>query len=182
FFARLDAWWLSRPPPAKVSDSQDKTASEGLSMMSIGQLSERSGVKVTTIRYYEKSGLIPAAPRNSGNQRRYGQAHLDQLRFIRHARDLGFDMDAIRALLEMSATPQASCHAADNIAQTHLASIKERIAQLTLLQTELERMIDACQHGRICDCRVIEVLADHAECSTDHGRIGSVSAREGKVG
>lgn len=140
-------------------------------ILSIGQLSDQSGVKITTIRYYEKIGMIPEAPRNAGNQRRYGKDHLERLRFIRHARDLGFDMESIRALVDMSETPQESCHAADSIARAHLVTIKDRIAQLTLLQKELERMVDECQHGHVCDCRVIEILADHAECSTDHGRI-----------
>ena len=139
--------------------------------LSIGQLSQRTGVKVATIRYYEKIGIIPEAPRNSGNQRRYGPEHLQRLQFIRHARDLGFDLDSIRSLLDISSTPQASCHAADSIARAHLDTIRDRIAQLALLQQELERMINECKHGNICDCRVIEVLADHAECSTDHGRM-----------
>lgn len=139
--------------------------------LSIGQLSEQSGVKVTTIRYYEKTGMLPEAPRNAGNQRRYSDIHLQQLRFIRHARDLGFDMESIRTLVDMSAQPQSSCHVADSIAQAHLVTIRNRIAQLMLLQKELERMVNECQHGHVCDCRVMEILADHAECSTDHGRI-----------
>ncbi len=139
--------------------------------LSIGQLSKRTGVKVPTIRYYEKIGIIPAAPRNPGNQRIYGPEHLKRLNFIRHARDLGFDIDSIRALLDMSSTPQASCHAADSIARAHLEMVRDRIAQLTLLQKELERMVNECSHGKLCDCRVIEILADHEQCSTDHGRI-----------
>ncbi|MFK7755151.1 MAG: helix-turn-helix domain-containing protein [Sedimentitalea sp.] len=141
--------------------------------LSIGQLSEQSGVKVPTIRYYEKIGVIAEAPRNAGNQRRYNTDHLERLRFIRHARDLGFDMDSIRALVDMASTPQASCHAADSIARSHLEGIRERIAQLRLLETELERMVTECQNGQLSECRVIEVLADHAECSTDHGRIAA---------
>lgn len=140
-------------------------------ILSIGQLSERSGVKVTTIRYYEKTGMISEAPRNSGNQRRYDEKHLKRLRFIRHARDLGFDMDSIRTMVDMATEPQASCHVADSIAQAHLVTIRDRIAQLTLIQHELERMVSECQSGHVCDCRVIEILADHAECSTDHGRL-----------
>lgn len=147
--------------------------------LSIGQLSQRSGVKIPTIRYYEKAGLMPEAPRNAGNQRRYTQSHLDRLSFIRHSRDLGFDMDDIRNLLEMSETPQASCHIADSIAQKHLKSVRERIAQLTALQTELERMVNACSHGQISECRVIEVLADHTQCRTDHGRMGSITSKPG---
>jgi DNA-binding transcriptional MerR regulator len=138
---------------------------------SIGQLSEKTGVKVPTIRYYERIGLIPQAPRNTGNQRRYDGQHVNRLLFVRHARDLGFAMDDIRALIDMSSKPQDSCHAADSIARAHLDRIRDRIAQLQLLQQEMERMVDECQHGRMCDCRVIEVLADHNHCRTDHGKV-----------
>ena len=141
--------------------------------LSIGQLSQRTGVKVPTIRYYEKIGLIAEAPRNTGNQRIYGPEHMERLNFIRHARDLGFDIDSIRALLDMSSTPQASCHAADSIARAHLDMVRDRIAQLKLLEQELERMVNECSHGKVCDCRVIEILADHEKCSTDHGRMAS---------
>ena len=147
--------------------------------LSIGQLSDRTGVKTTTIRYYEKAGLMPQADRNAGNQRRYDRSHLDRLIFIRHSRELGFEMDDIRALLDMSETPQASCHEADSIAHRHLDAIKERIAQLTVLQTELERMVSECSHGNVSQCRVIEVLADHANCSTNHGRTGSITPKPG---
>lgn len=150
--------------------------------LSIGQLSERTGVKVTTIRYYEKTGLIPEASRNAGNQRRYSQAQLDRLTFIRHARELGFDMDKVRALLDISDMPEVAGHAADEIARDHIAVIKDRIAQLTLFQTELERMVDACRNGHAGTCRVIEVLADHAKCSTDHGRAGTILPRPGSNG
>lgn len=138
---------------------------------SIGQLSARAGVKVPTIRYYEQVGLLPEAPRNAGNQRRYEVVHLERLRFIKHARELGFDMDDIRALLAMAEHPQDSCHAADSIARDHLVVIRDRIAQLRLLEQELERMVKECAHGRVCECRVIEVLADHAECCTEHGKV-----------
>lgn len=138
---------------------------------SIGQLSDRAGVKVPTIRYYEQVGLLPEAPRNSGNQRRYEASHLERLRFIKHARELGFETENIRALLSMTEEPQSNCHAAHSIARKHLSVIGERIAQLRLLETELERMVAECEDGRVCDCRVIKVLADHAECCTDHGKV-----------
>ena len=69
-------------------------------ILSIGQLSKRSGVKVTTIRYYEKTGMIPEAPRNAGNQRRYGKDQLERLRFIRHARELGFHRTMVYHVLK----------------------------------------------------------------------------------
>jgi DNA-binding transcriptional MerR regulator len=134
----------------------------------IGELARRTGVKVPTIRFYEQIGLIQPPPRTEGNQRRYGQPEVERLNFIRHARELGFEVDDIRGLLDMSGKPQASCHEADSIARNHLAEIDRRIASLTALRGELSRMVDECHHGRICDCRIIEVLADHSQCRADH--------------
>ncbi len=74
---------------------------------SIGDLARLSGVKVPTIRYYEQAGLLPQPLRTEGNQRRFGQPDLERLQFIRHARDLGLPMEAIRDLLELSAHPEA---------------------------------------------------------------------------
>lgn len=134
----------------------------------IGELSRLTGVKVPTIRFYEQIGLIQSPPRTEGNQRRYGQDEVRRLNFIRHARELGFEVDDIRELLDMSGKPQASCHQADSIARDHLSEIDRRIASLTALRGELSRMVDECQHGRICDCRIIEVLADHSQCEAEH--------------
>src|SRR5690606_8356649 len=75
-------------------------ASRGISMnLSIGDLARRTGVKVPTIRYYEQIGLLPSPPRTAGGQRRYGEDELKRLDFIRHARDLAFDIEDIRQLL-----------------------------------------------------------------------------------
>lgn len=134
----------------------------------IGELARRTGVKVPTIRFYEQIGLLAAPPRTEGNQRRYGKAEIDRLNFIRHARELGFEVDHIRELLAMAQEPQASCHQADSIAKAHLREVDRRIERLQALRGELSRMIDECRHGRICDCRIIEVLADHRQCASDH--------------
>jgi DNA-binding transcriptional MerR regulator len=136
--------------------------------ISIGELSRRTGVKVPTIRYYESVDLMPAPPRSEGKQRRYGESEVSRLVFIRHARDLGFGIDAIRELLAMSAQPEQSCAEADRIARRHLSEVDRRISQLVALRTELQRMVDACGHGRVCDCRVIETLADHGQCDNAH--------------
>lgn len=136
--------------------------------MPIGVLSEATGVKVPTIRFYEQIGLLPAPLRTHSNRRSYGEPHLQRLRFIRHARDLGFSVEDIRELLAMTAQPQASCHGADSIARRHLGEVERRIAQLQSLRGELQRMIGECSHGRIADCRVIESLADHGHCLHEH--------------
>ena len=137
-------------------------------MLTIGDLSRQTGVKVPTIRFYEQIGLLPSPPRTEGNQRRYGKPEVERLNFIRHSRELGFEVEDIRELLDMAASPQASCHQADSIARNHLTEIDRRIASLTALRGELTRMVEECGHGRICDCRIIEVLADHGECVTEH--------------
>jgi Cu(I)-responsive transcriptional regulator len=134
----------------------------------IGELARRTAVKVPTIRFYEQIGLLSAPPRTEGGQRRYDQGEVDRLNFIRHSRELGFEVDDIRELLAMTAEPQASCHQVDSIARNHLDEIDRRIARLQALRTELGRMIEECHHGRVCDCRIIEALADHSLCTTAH--------------
>jgi DNA-binding transcriptional MerR regulator len=137
----------------------------------IGTASNRTGIKVPTIRYYEEIGLLLSPPRTGSNRRLYGDAEIRRLNFIRHARELGFEIEDIRELLAMAAEPQASCHKADSIARSHLAEIDRRIAALEALKGELTRMIDECGHGRICDCRIIEALADHGLCESEHAKV-----------
>jgi len=136
----------------------------------IGRLARETGCKVQTIRYYEEIGLLPTPPRTSGNHRVYDDQHVERLSFIRHSRELGFSLNAIRELLTLSDNPDQPCEIVDRIAKTHLEEVVEKIAQLTSLRNELERMVRRCKGGRIGECRIIEVLADHshAHCLTDH--------------
>lgn len=130
-------------------------------MFSIGDLSRRTGVKVPTIRYYEQMGLIAAAARTGGNQRRYDRAGLERLSFIRHARDLGLSIEAIRELAALSAHPEAPCADAHRIARAHRAEIRARIDKLTRLEAELGRIEGRCEADTVGACRIIEALADH---------------------
>ena len=127
----------------------------------IGAAARHSGVKVPTIRYYEQIGLLPAPPRSEGNRRQYDKGDLRRLSFIRHARELGFDIDAIRALLALQDEPDQSCAEADRIARARLVEVEQRINSLTALRAELHRMLASCSRGRVDQCRVIEALADH---------------------
>lgn len=137
-------------------------------MLTIGALAKRTGTRVPTIRYYEQIGLMPEPGRTEGGQRRYTEGDLDRLAFIRHSRDLGFGLDAIRELLEMSDRPDRSCADVDAIARKQLADVEQRIARLTTLKLELDRMLSECGEGRVSECRVLEVLRDHSECLTSH--------------
>ncbi|RMC32055.1 MerR family transcriptional regulator [Paracoccus alkanivorans] len=142
-------------------------------MLTIGTLAKRTGTKVQTIRYYEQIGLMPEPGRTAGGQRRYGDVELDRLSFIRHSRELGFSLDAIRELLDLSDTPDHSCGHIDAIAQKQLKAVEARIVRLEALRAELKRMIGECSGGAVADCRVLEVLRDHSECLSDHGQAGA---------
>ncbi len=138
----------------------------------IGHLARETGTKVPTIRYYEKIGLMPDPFRSAGNQRLYGPEHMDRLAFIRHCRDLGFGLEAVRELLSLIDTPEHSCERADAIAAVHLQEVENRIVRLQALKAELIRMLDHQHDGRVADCRVIEVLADHRHClATEHQHV-----------
>lgn len=137
----------------------------------IGQAARASGVKVPTVRYYEQIGLLPAPERSEGNRRLYERADIERLAFIRHARELGFDVEAIRHLLALQDQPKQSCAEADALARQHLVDVERRIRSLMALKSELERMVDGGAHGKVEDCRVIEILADHGECKFhDHDK------------
>jgi DNA-binding transcriptional MerR regulator len=132
--------------------------------IAIGELSRRAAVKVPTIRFYEERGLLPTPERTEGNRRTYGDADVRRLRFIRHARELGFEIEDIRTLLDLAGQPERPCAEADAIARKHLADIDDRIARLTGLRNEVRAMVGQCAGGHVRECRIIEVLADHGEC------------------
>ncbi|MGE0007424.1 MAG: helix-turn-helix domain-containing protein [Parvibaculaceae bacterium] len=134
----------------------------------IGRLAEATATKVQTIRYYESIGLLPPVTRSAGGHRLYDGEDRKRLTFIRHARGLGFSIEAIRELLGLSDNPQTGCGRADDIARRRLKEVEQRLAQLKALRKELKRMVAECGHGRVSDCRVIEVLSDHGLCRTAH--------------
>ena len=136
--------------------------------LKIGELAKATGTKVETVRYYERIGLLPAAGRTSANYRSYTAAHVDRLRFIRHARGLGFDIADIRSLLDLADEPGRDCSEVDRIASGHLHAVEAKIAQLAVLRDELGRMLGQCRGGQVESCRIMEVLADHRHCRNEH--------------
>ena len=127
--------------------------------MNIGELARASDTTAETIRYYERIGLLPAPPRTAGNYRSYSATHASRLCFTRRARDLGFSIEQIRALLDLADQKQLPCEAVDVIAREHLAEVKRKLADLAALRRELESLIGQCRHGTIAECRIIEALA-----------------------
>ncbi len=139
-------------------------------MFSIGQLSHQSGIKVPTLRYYEEIGLIEPPHRSEGNQRRYEPSTLERVNFIRHGRDLGFSIEAIRDLIVMSKSPEMACKDAHEIANAHLLEIRQKIDRLRNLQLELDRIAALCDTGTIGDGKILEALNNHEFCQTEHER------------
>jgi Cu(I)-responsive transcriptional regulator len=137
-------------------------------MQAIGAVAKRTGLKIPTIRFYEQEGLISPPERTGSGRRLYADADVRRLSFIRHARTLGFELDDIRSLLDLSDHPQRPCDDADRIARRHLAEVDIRIEQLSALKKELARIVRSCAGGRASECQVIEALADHALCDGDH--------------
>jgi len=136
--------------------------------LSIGQLSKATGVKVVTIRYYEQIKLMPAPLRTEGNYRAYSREHLHRLQFIRRCRDLGFTLDQLRDLLNLSTQAGLKCAGVDRITDNHLKEIEHKIADLQRLAAELRRIRNRCSgKGTIADCRILEALTPSALITTE---------------
>jgi MerR family copper efflux transcriptional regulator len=130
-----------------------------MSNLSIGQLALRTGVAIDTVRYYERNGLLQPAGRLASGYRRYGEAELKRLRFIRRAKALGFTLEDVRALLELSA--ERNVAKVKRAAQAKLADIDVRIAELERVRGGLHKLIAACPgHGRAEACPILNALND----------------------
>ena len=127
--------------------------------MRIGELARRTGVKVETIRWYEKAGLIDPPDRSAGNYRDYGAAALARLSFIRRGRDLGFPLEQIAGLMALARESGADCGEVDVIARDHLAAVDRKIADLKALRRELAAIVDSCAGGGIATCTILDALA-----------------------
>jgi MerR family transcriptional regulator, mercuric resistance operon regulatory protein len=126
--------------------------------MPIGGLSRLCGVNIETIRYYEKIKMLPAPLRTERGHRVYGPKETRILVFIRRGRELGFTLDQIRALLNLSGPGQASCAEMREIAKHHIEDIRAKINDLTKLERLLRKTVAQCSGGTIPDCPVLDIL------------------------
>lgn len=129
--------------------------------IAIGELSRLTGCNIETIRYYERIGLLPKARREKGGRfRRYDRDDVARLRFIRRARQLGFTLDEVRALLRLSAGGGEDVRAeARSIAAAHVGDIRAKIADLQAMERVLTEAICECDTGQRPRCPLIEVLS-----------------------
>lgn len=126
--------------------------------LTIGALGKATGVNIETIRYYERIGLLSEPDRTSAGYRQYGEEHLRRLSFIRKGRDLGFSIEAIRALLRLAEHPEQPCEDADRLASAHLVEVERKIEELGRLRDALREMAHCCA-GTVAECRIIDALA-----------------------
>lgn len=135
--------------------------------LTIGELARAAGTKIGTVRFYEKTGLLPAPARTRGNYRAYTGEHLNRLSFVRRARDLGFPLDQVRELLALANQRERPCATVDAIASAHRTAIERKIRDLQALKAELDSLIDQCVRGTVAECRIIETLSPDAQASGD---------------
>ena len=126
--------------------------------MKISEAAAASGCHLETIRYYERSGLMPAPARTASGYREYSPTEVDRLRFISRGRELGFSLEEIRSLLSLDDDPAMACCDVDVIARRHLADIRDRIRELSNMAAELERVISQCAGGERDRCAILGAL------------------------
>ncbi|MBG0796811.1 helix-turn-helix domain-containing protein [Methylocystis sp. L43] len=127
--------------------------------LTIGRLAATTGVKLETVRYYERIELMPPPARTASGHRAYEQAHVRRLAFIRRARELGFSIEQIRALLALAEPSRASCAEVREIARTHLDDVRAKLADLTKLERILGATIARCSGDLAPSCPVLDMLA-----------------------
>jgi MerR family mercuric resistance operon transcriptional regulator len=115
-------------------------------------------VNVETIRYYEREGLLPSAPRTAGGHRVFGEAHVRRLCFIRRSRELGFPGTEVRALLGL-VDGGYSCGEVRDLTLRHLADVRAKIADLRRLERTLAAISSKCEGGDLPDCPIVEALS-----------------------
>jgi len=128
--------------------------------MNIGAAAKQSGVSAKMIRHYESIGLIPPGQRSIAGYRLYSERDLHVLRFIRRARDLGFSLEQIRALLSLWADSGRASADVKRLAEHHIAELNERIEAMTAMRGTLQTLAESCCGDHRPDCPILEKLAD----------------------
>ncbi|MFM2007536.1 MAG: hypothetical protein RLZZ09_3191 [Pseudomonadota bacterium] len=135
--------------------------------MKIGELASAAKTQVETIRYYEREGLLPQAPRSDGNYRIYGPQHVERLAFVRHCRSLDMTLDEIRVLLRYKDAPQAECGEVNALLDEHICHVATRIRELRQLEKHLKALREQCVGIHAAErCGILNELA---QSSSPHG-------------
>jgi Cd(II)/Pb(II)-responsive transcriptional regulator len=148
--------------------------------MKIGELARAAVTPVETIRYYEREGLLPAAPRTHSNYRVYGDDQVDRLAFIRHCRSLDMTLDEIRVLLRFKDSPSEDCGTVNRLLDEHMEHVEARIRELRGLQKQLRGLREQClEITSAADCGILsgltrEATATEPEAAQPSSQLGHV--------
>lgn len=135
--------------------------------MNIGEAAKASGVSAKMIRHYEEVGLIPAPSRTDSGYRRYGEAEVHTLRFVRHARDLGFSIEQIGELLSLWQNRRRSSRVVKGLAEEHIRALDQKVQELLAMKATLQQLVHCCHGDDRPDCPIIDSLADDSAAA--HG-------------
>ena len=128
--------------------------------LQIGELSRQSGCNIERIRYYERIALLPKPARSAGGYRRYTTADVRRLVFIRRARELGFTLAAVRALIELAEIDGQGARAnVRRLAESHLREVRAKIASLRAMERTLADAVRCCAAGETASCPIIDALS-----------------------
>jgi len=140
-----------------------------MNTMTRGQLARHCGVGPETIRFYERQGLIPEAPRSGGGYRRFGPEAVSRLTFIRRAKALGFSLPEIGELLALHDSPDGERARVKSLTEAKLAEIEAKIMDLERMRAALRELATQCSgHGPVEGCPIIEALADEPDKPEGH--------------
>ena len=131
----------------------------GARLLNIGEAAEATGVSAKMIRHYEAAGLIPAAARSGSGYRLYSEQDLRRLRFVRHARDLGFSIGQIAELLSLWQDKHRSSSKVKQMAQQHIAALEQKILAMQTMKTQLQQLAEVCHGDELPDCPILDKLA-----------------------
>ena len=128
--------------------------------LKIGDLAQQMKIPVETIRYYEREGLLPPPRRTEGNYRVYDAEQIDRLTFIRNCRNLDMTLEEIRTLLDQVDKPDKNCDGIVNILEAHIEHVRERIAELRRLRSDLQVLRERCTANHANDkCEIVADLS-----------------------
>ena len=127
--------------------------------LTTGELARRGGVKLPTIRYYERRGILPKPPRTAAGYRVFDADALRRLRFIKHAQTLGFTLREIEELLALRLDSQNQCADVRHRAEAKVRDVEEKIRHLHAIRKAINRLIDDCRsRGSASECPLVELL------------------------
>lgn len=130
----------------------------------IGKVADQADTSIETIRFYEREGLINAPPRRASGYREYLPETIDQLRFIKRAKELGFSLKEIRELLSLRTDPAADCSAVRAQASAKREIVKRKIEQLRRIDDALSALVAACPgRGALEGCTILNALSDSSD-------------------